>query len=112
MEINKEEIKNGYDKKFKSDIVEKYIQADLKLAKIQNTLIFIVTILLALVVVLFATRAMYNIKEASASVKTSVNVSIKKNVCNTCLSEYNYQHNLLQKLYCVRICREFINNLK
>ena len=53
---------------------KEYIQADIRLIKIQNILIFIATILMALIVVLFTIKAMYSIKSASASVKTTATV--------------------------------------
>ena len=53
---------------------KEYIQADIRLIKIQNILILIATILMALIVVLFTIRAMYSIKSASASVETSCSV--------------------------------------
>lgn len=55
--------------------IKEYLRKDLRLAKIQNTLIFIVTILLALIVVLFTYKSIYAFKEAIAkSVKTSCTV--------------------------------------
>ncbi len=123
MKINKKEHQKFYENKFnrrkeereeKEKRLEKLKQADLRLAKIQNGLLLLISCFLALIVVLFIVRAMYSIKKASASVKTTtlVSASVKSNPCNRCLSTYSYKKNLLQKLYCVRICRTYIDNLK
>ena len=74
-QINPDKFQQAVDEKFKKeDKIKKYIQADIRLVKIQNILILIATILMALIVVLFTIRAMYSIKSASASVKTTATV--------------------------------------
>ena len=74
-QINLDSFQQAVDEKFeKEDKIKKYIQADIRLIKIQNILILIATILMALIVVLFTIKAMYSIKSASASVLTSCSV--------------------------------------
>jgi len=58
----------------KNEQVKSYLKDDIRLVKIQNFLILIATILMALIVVLFTIRAMYSIKSASASVLTTCSV--------------------------------------
>ena len=53
---------------------KKYIKEDIRLLKTQNFLIFIATILMALIVVLFTIKAMYSIKYANASILISCSV--------------------------------------
>ena len=68
-------FQEAVDEKFKKeDKIKKYIQADIRLIKIQNILILIATVLMALIVVLFTIRAMYSIKYANASIKTTATV--------------------------------------
>ena len=53
---------------------KEYIKEDIRLLKTQNFLILIATVLMALIVVLFTIRAMYSIKYANASIKTTATV--------------------------------------
>ena len=74
-EKNLDSFQQAVDEKFKKeDKIKKYIKADIRLVKIQNILILIATILMALIVVLFTIRAMYSVKYASASILTSCSV--------------------------------------
>jgi len=74
-QINLDSFQQAVDEKFeKEDKIKKYIKADIRLVKIQNILILIATILMALIVVLFTIRAMYSVRYASASVKTTATV--------------------------------------
>ncbi len=92
MKINKKEHQKFYENKFnrrkeerkeKEKRLEKLKQADLRLAKIQNGLLLLISCLLALIVVLFTVGAIYNIKKASAS--TTVSASVQSNACNRCI---------------------------
>ncbi len=61
-------------------------------------------------IIFFSLLLYYNINKASASVKTTVIVSVKPNLCNTCIANinpYHYKRNILQTRFCEWVCDRY-----